>query len=146
MWARRMLTLVFGASVLLSSSVAVASAATGDRPKNVAKVKADNFALLHGDGTVAVAAQVRCDPGWVAGELSATLTQGESSVSGYTIPSVSCDGRRHRVEFDLVDSSGPFQPGKVTFSFLQFLVTNAVTGDSAGAHDNGAKARLRLVD
>ena len=144
MWARRMLTLVLCASFLLFGSVAVALAATGDRPKNVAETKADNSALLHANGTVTVATRVRCDTGWVAAELSAILTQGGSSISGFTVPSTPCDRRWHRVEFDLVDSSGLFQPGKVTFSFLQFLVTNAVTGDSAGARDNGAKARLRL--
>jgi hypothetical protein len=140
-----MLTLLLGAAVLVVGGIGVSSAATGDRPKNVAEVKTDNLALLNADGTVTIAAQVRCDVGWVAAELSAILTQGQSSISGYTIPSVPCDGRWYRVEFDLADGSGPFQPGKVTFSFLQFLVTNAITGDSAGAHDNGATARLRLA-
>jgi hypothetical protein len=38
-----------------------------------------------------------------------------------------------------VDASGVLRPGRVTFS-LQSLLTAAVTGDSAGAHDNGATA------
>ena len=65
--------------------------------------------------------------------------QGASTADGFASASVPCDGRWYPVDVPLV-GSGSFQPGKVTFSFLQFLVTNAVTGDSAGAHDNGASA------
>ena len=147
MLARRMVTAVLGAFVLVLGAVAAspATAATGDRPKNVAEVKAGNLVLLHPDGTVTVAVRVRCDPGWVPAELSAQLTQGQASIGGFTIPSVPCDGRWYAVEFDLSDGSGQLQPGRVTFGFLQFLVTNAVTGDSAGAHDNGATARIQLA-
>lgn len=149
MWAKRMLTLVLGASVLVFGGVVVssASAATGDRPKNVAEVQAGNLVLLNPDGTLTVSVRVRCDAGWVSGEVSVIVDQGGSATaSGFTTTSVPCDGRWHLVQFDVVDVSGTFQPGKVTFSFVQFLVTNAVTGDSAGAHDNGATARLQLAD
>ena len=145
MWAKRMSTFVLGVSVLVFGGVVVssASAAQGDRPTNVAKVQADNLVLLNPDGTLTVSVRVRCDPGWVSGEVSVVVGQGAAAIaSGFTIASVPCDGRWHRVEFDVVDVSGTFQPGRVTFSFLQFLVTNAVSGDSAGAHDNGATARL----
>jgi hypothetical protein len=148
MWARRMLMPVLSASFLLSVGIAVssASATPGEpRPRGVADVKDAQLVLLHADGTVTVAARVRCDPEWVPAELSAILAQGETSISGYTIPSVPCDTRWHLVEFNLVDGSGALHPGKATFSLLQFLVTNAVTGDSAGAHDNGAPVRLQLA-
>ena len=115
------------------------------RPTNVAAVQADQVVLLHSDNTVTVTAKVRCDQDWVAAELSVILSQGVATSSGFTLVSAPCNGRWHQVSFDLVDTAGTFQHGNASFSFVQFLVTNVDTGDSAGAHDNGAKAKLRLV-
>ena len=146
MWARRMLTLVLGAFVLAFGGVVVssASAAQGDGSGDVAKVRAGNLVLLNPDGTLTVSVRVRCDPGWVSGDVEAILDQGTSVFAdGLTIASVPCDGRWHRVQFDAVVRAGTFRPGKVTFSLLQFGVTNAVTGDFEGVNDNGATARLR---
>lgn len=147
MWTKRLAAVVLGAAMAVSLGAfgSSASAATGDRPTNVAAVKAGERVLLHKDGTLTVAARLRCKPGWVAEEVSATLGQGEASASGFAVVSVPCDRQWHRVTFDLGDSAGAFHPGPVTFNFLQFLVTNASSGDSAGAHDNGAHARLRLA-
>jgi hypothetical protein len=147
MWTKRIAALVLGAALGISLGAfgSSASAATGDRPTNVAAVKAGERVLLHKDGTLTVAARLRCKPGWVAEEVSATLGQGEASASGFAVVTVPCDRRWHRVTFALGDSAGAFHPGRVTFNFLQFLVTNASSGDSAGAHDNGAHARLRLA-
>ena len=145
MWVMRVLAATLGVSVLAFGAVAASSASAappGDRPRNVADVKADSIVLLHPDGTLTATVRVRCDEGWVAGDISATVTQGASTADGFASASVPCDGRWYPVDVPLV-GSGSFQPGKVTFSFLQFLVTNAVTGDSAGAHDNGASARLQ---
>ncbi len=145
MWVRRMLAVLFAAAVAMSLGAvgSSASAATGDRPTHVAAVKAGAVARLHADGSVTVAARLRCKPGWVAEEVSATLGQGDASASGVAVVSVPCDWQWHRVTFTLGDSTGSFHPGRVTFNFLQFLVTNAASGDSAGAHDNGAHALLK---
>ena len=148
MWAKRMLTLVLGASVLALGGVVVssASAAHGDGTEDVAEVKAGNEVLLNPDGTLTVSVRVRCDPGWVSGDVEAILDQGVSVFAdGFTAVSVPCDGRWHQVQFDAVVRAGTFQPGKVTFSLLQFGVTNEVTGDFEGVNDNGATARLRLA-
>ena len=125
MWTKRIAALVLGAALGISVGVvgSSASAATGDRPTNVAAVNAGERVLLHKDGTLTV----------------------EASASGFAVVAVPCDRQWHRVTFDLGDSTGTFHPGPVTFNFLQFLVTNASSGDSAGAHDNGAHARLRLA-
>jgi hypothetical protein len=142
-----MLILVLGASVLVFGGVVAssASAARGE-PKDVAEVQARNLVLLNPDGTLTVAVRVRCDPGWVFQEVDAVVDQGVSVFAdGLTSAPVSCDGRWHRVQFDLVTRAGTFQPGKVTFSLLQFGVTNEVTGDFEGVNDNGATARLRLA-
>jgi hypothetical protein len=148
MWAKRMLALVLGASVLVFGGVAVssASAAQGDGTEDVAEVQAGNLVLLNPDGTLTVSVRVRCDPGWVFQEVDAIVDQGVSVFAdGITSAPVPCDGRWQRVQFDLVTRAGTFQPGKVTFSQLQFGVTNEVTGDFEGVNDNGATARLRLA-
>jgi hypothetical protein len=148
MWAKRMLTLVLGASVLVFGGIVVssASAAQGDGTEDVADVRAVNLALLNPDGTLTVSVRVRCDPGWVFQEVSVVVDQGPSVIAdGITSAPVPCDGRWHRVQFDLVTRVGTFEPGKVTFSLLQFGVTNEVTGDFEGVNDNGATARLRLA-
>ncbi len=145
MWARRIFAVVLGAAVAMSvvAMGSSATAATGDRPTHVAAIKAGAVARLHADGSVTVAPRVRCKPGWVSEEVSATLVQGESSASGVAVVTVPCDSQWHRVPFTLGDSTGSFHPGRATFSFMQFLVTNAASGDSAGAHDNGASVLLK---
>jgi hypothetical protein len=147
MWAKRVLSLILGFFVIGFAGLAASSAnaAPGDRPRNVADVKAESPVLLQTGGTLSVPVRVRCDPGWVAGDVSATATQGESTISGFTLSSTPCDGKWHRIAFDLTDGAGSFAPGNVTFSFLQFFVTNAETGDCASAHDNQAHARLLLA-
>jgi hypothetical protein len=145
MWAKRMLTLVLGASVFAFGGVVVSSAsAARAEPKEVAEVRAGNRVLLNPDGTLTVSVRVRCDPGWVFQEVSAIVDQGASIFAdGITSAPVPCDRRWHRVQFDLVTRSGTFQPGKVTFSLLQFGVTNEITGDFEGVNDNRATAHLR---
>jgi hypothetical protein len=147
MWVKRVLFLILGFLVVMSTALPASSAnaAPGDRPRNVADVKAESSVLLQSGGALIVSVRVRCDSGWVAGDISATLTQGESTISGVKPASTPCDGKWHRVTLDLADGTGSFVSGSVTFSFLQYLVTNAETGDSAGAHDNGSRARLLLA-
>ena len=147
MWAKRMLTFVLGASVLVFGAVAVSSAsAARAEPKEVAQVRAGNPVLLNPDGTLTVSVRVRCDRGWVFQEVSAIVDQGPSVFAdGITSAPVPCDRRWHRVQFDLVTRAGTFQPGRVTFSLLQFGVTNEITGDFEGVDDNGATAHLRLA-
>ena len=146
MWAKRILTLVLGTSVLVFGGVVASSAsAARAQPKDVAEVQAGNLVLLNPDGTLTVSVRVRCDPGWVSQDADAIVDQGVTVFAdGLTSVSVPCDGRWHPVQFDLVTRSGTFQPGKVTFSLLQFGVTNEVTGDFEGVNDNGATARLRV--
>ena len=87
-------------------------------------MQAGNLVLLNPDGTLTVSVRVRCDPGWVFQEVDAIVDQGASVFAdGITSAPVPCDGRWHRVQFDLVTRSGTFQPGKVTFSLLQFGVS-----------------------
>ena len=63
MWAKRMLTLVVGASVLVFGGVvALSASAARAEPKDVAAVQA-RLVLLNPDGTLTVAVRVRCDPG-----------------------------------------------------------------------------------
>lgn len=148
MWAKRMLMLVLGASVLAFGGgvASSAAAAQGDGTEDVAEVQAGNLVLLNPDGTLTVSVRVRCDPGWVSGDLTTFVAQGESTYAeGFTTVSVPCDGRWHRVQFDAVVRAGTFEPGKVTFDFLQFGVTNEVTGDFQGVHDKVSPARLRLA-
>jgi hypothetical protein len=146
MWAKRMLTLVLGASVVVFGGVVSSASAARGEPKDVAQVQAGNLVLLNPDGGLTVSVRVRCDPGWVFQDVSAIVDQGLSVFAdGITAAPVPCDGRWHTVQFDLVTRSGTFQPGKVTFSLLQFGVTNEVTGDFEGVNDNGATARLRLA-
>jgi hypothetical protein len=145
MSAMRMLTLVLGVSVLVFGGV-VGSSASAAPGQPVAEVQAGNLVLLNPDGTLTVSVRVRCDPGWVTQDVDAIVDQGLSVFAdGVTAVSVPCNGNWQRVEFDLVTRSGTFQPGKVTFSQLQFGVTNEVTGDFEGVNDNGATARLRLA-
>lgn len=146
MWAKRMLTLLLGAAVLVFGGGVASSASAAPAGSEVAQVRADNLVLLNPDGTLTVSVRVRCDPGWVFQEVDAIVDQGLSVFAdGITSAPVPCDGRWHQVQFDLVTRAGTFQPGKVTFSLLQFGVTNEVTGDFEGVNDNGATARLRLA-
>ena len=67
MWAKRMLTLVMGVSVLVFGGVVVSSAsAAPGKPKDVAEVQAGNLVLLNPDGTLTLSVRVRCDPVWVS--------------------------------------------------------------------------------
>ena len=146
MWAKRMVTLLLGATVLVFGGVVGSSASAAPAGSAVAQVRPGNPVLLNPDGTLTVSVRVRCEPGWVFQEVDAIVDQGPSVFAdGITSAPVPCDGRWHRVQFDLVTRAGTFQPGKVTFSLLQFGVTNEVTGDFEGVNDNGATARLRLA-
>lgn len=130
---------------LAVTTVAVPAAATQDRPTGVAHVRVDKRVWLQADGTVTVAARVRCDPGWESGELDVRVTQGDSEADGFINTSVPCNRRWHRVQFGLPLGLGTLQRGKAALSG-QFLVTNVASGDSAGAHDqaNGFIHRARV--
>jgi hypothetical protein len=135
MRSKTLQVLVLGLSMWLLGGLPSASAApTDDRPTNVAAVQAVPLVLLHPDGSLTASAVLRCIPGWTPAELSATVNQGNASASGYTTPTIRCDNRWHPVVYRITDSTGGFTQGKVTFNFLQFTLTNNVTGDSAGAH------------
>jgi hypothetical protein len=145
MRAKHLLIAVLGVVTFVIGSTAGAWAVPG-REKPVVEVRAENIVLLNPDGTLTLAAQLRCDPGWVTTDLTAIVDQGPATIAeGYTLVTVPCDDRWHRFEFTIPVTVGTFQPGKVTISFLQFVVTNEVTGDPDGAHDNGGTARLRLA-
>lgn len=120
-----------------------AAPGTGDRPEGVAFVRADSHPVLNPDGTITVTQRVKCDPAWQPAELDVQVSRSlDAYASGYTIPAVPCDDAWHSVTYT-IGTSVPLTPGKVTIS-SQFLVTNVVTGDSAGAHDTRT-GRLSLA-
>lgn len=63
------------------------------------------------------------------------VAQGTTEAEGFTVISVTCNRRWHRVQFGLRLGSGTFQPGKATL-IAQFLVFNVETGDPAAAHEH----------
>jgi hypothetical protein len=140
-------TKAFAASIaaglvgLGSVTVAAPASATGDRPTNVAFVRAWHNYNLHHDGTVAVGLGVRCVPGWQSAELDIHLHQGDVDGDAFTTRNVVCNDRWHKVLFRVTDSSGAFHAGAVQTS-AQFLVTNVESGDSAGAHDEQVPGTL----
>jgi hypothetical protein len=122
--------------VLAVTAMAVPAAAAQDRPTGVAKVKVDKRVLLNADGTLTLVARLECDPGWISSDFTVAVAQGlMTGTDGLVEPSVPCDGRSHRVLFDLpAPVAGPFQPGKATFR-AQFLVFNVESGDPAAGHE-----------
>ncbi len=134
---------MLGVSLLALAAVAASPASAA--PRDVADVRAGSV-LLQPDGTLTATVRVRCDEGWVAGDVDVIVDQGLSIFAdGTALALVPCDGRWHRVEVSLVVRAGSFQPGKVTFSLLQFSVTDEVFGDFVGVNDSGATARLKLA-
>jgi hypothetical protein len=142
MWVRRTIAGSIGAGLLALTAMTGVAAATGDRPTNVAFVRAWHNDIVHQDGTVAVGVRVRCVPGWEPAELDVSLHQDGVEGDGFTIPTVRCNGHWHKVQFTISDVSGAFHAGAVQIS-TQFLVTNVESGDSAGAHDQ-VQGRLRI--
>jgi hypothetical protein len=139
MWVKRAIAASVGSGLigLAAVTVGTAPAAATDRPTNVAFVRAWHNDNLHHNGTVTVGAGVRCVAGWAPAELDMRVTQGPnpgSEADGFTIPTVACDNRWHKVLFTLTDVSGTLHAGVVAIS-AQFLVTNVESGDSAGAHN-----------
>jgi hypothetical protein len=133
-WRAGLLVLVL-ATITMAAPVASAQDRPGDRPHGVAKVRLEKKFLLQADGAIIVAARLECDPGWQSSDLSVSVAQGDSSTDGFTTTAVPCDRNWHRVKLSLPPGTGAFQPGKATAS-AQFLVTNVLSGDSAGAHQN----------
>jgi hypothetical protein len=123
------------ATITMAAPAASAQDRPGDRPQGVAQVRLEKKFLLQADGTLIVAARLECDPGWQSSDLSISVTQGNASTDGFTTTAVPCDRNWHPVQFSLSPGTGTFQPGKATAS-AQFLVTNALSGDSAAAHQN----------
>ncbi len=133
-WRAGLLVLVL-ATITMAAPAASAQDRPGDRPHGVAKVRLEKKFLLQADGTIILAARLECDPGWQSSDLSVSVTQGDASTGGFTTTAVTCDRNWHRVQFSIPPGIGAFQPGNATAS-AQFLVTNVLTGDSAGAHQN----------
>jgi hypothetical protein len=133
---------VVGGGLAFVAAPAVASPPTGDRPVGVAEVKASKV-LLNSDGTVTVTQRLRCDPAWAPAELDVIVSESPTAgASGFTIPDVPCDNAWHSVTWVVSDSSG-LVPGKVVVT-SQFLVTNVLSGDSAGGHDT-RNVQLKLA-
>lgn len=122
-----------------------AAFATGDRPTNVAWVKAYPVADLKPDGSVVVTEKIACRPGWVSSDLSVMVSQQSGAYAdGVTTTAVPCDLRWHTIKLTTNSVFMKMTKGYATIS-SQFLVNNAESGDSAGAHHVVKKGWIRIA-
>lgn len=131
--AKRALALLLALAVV--SIAGTQAAFAGDRPVGVAFVKAKPIVDLKHNGSVVVTEKIRCKPGWVSSDLSVHVAQPNGAqADGFTTTAIKCNGAWHTVRVTLSDVFMKMHRGPATIS-SQFLVTNASSGDSAGAHD-----------
>jgi hypothetical protein len=122
------------ALVFMTAAVAVPAAMAQDRPVGVAQEKTFKQVHINADGTLTAKTSLRCDLGWESSDFSFFVTQGDASTSGFIEPGIPCDGKWHRVQYQVPTGLGTFHKGKAQFSG-QFLVFNLDSGDPSASHE-----------
>jgi hypothetical protein len=133
---KRILSVALGLLVALSAMAAGTQAAfAGDRPTDVAFVKADPIVKLYHGGSTLVREQVRCVPGWQPSDLTVHVSQASGAYAdGLVITTHAvCNNKWYTVWVKLPKGFGSLARGNATIS-SQFLVNNVETGDSGAGH------------
>jgi hypothetical protein len=121
--------------LVLATAAAVPVAMAQDRPVGVAHEKTAKKVHLNADGSLSAITRLKCDPGWESSDFTVFISQAGISTDGLVEPSIPCDGRWHRVQYDVpAPGNGTFNPGKAHFNG-QFLVFNVDSGDPSAAHE-----------
>jgi hypothetical protein len=118
------------------------SAAAGDRPTEVAFVRASKKVYVHPDNSLTVTVRVKCVPGWFSSDLDVWLGQDTNYAEGFTATDVACDAKWHPVSLRLTNMGGPMHRGAVSIT-SQFSIYNNDTGDPAAAHEVQKRGRIR---
>jgi hypothetical protein len=133
---KRTISVVVGLLVALFAMAAGTQAAfAGDRPTDVAFVKAAPIVQLKHNGSTIVKEQVRCLPGWVPSDLTVRVTQASGAYADglVTTTHAVCNGKWYTVWVLLPKGFGSLQRGNATIS-SQFLVFNVDSGDPSAGH------------
>ncbi|HEX4015429.1 MAG TPA: hypothetical protein VHX15_01720 [Frankiaceae bacterium] len=137
---KRALAVLVGLLVALSAMAAGTEAAfAGDRPTDVAFVKANPIVQLKHNGSTIVKTQVRCVPGWQASDLTVHVSQPSGAYAdGLVITTHAvCNNKWYTVWILLPKGFGTLKRGNANIS-SQFLVNNVQSGDSAAGHGSTA--------
>ncbi len=131
----RTIAVLVGLAVALPVMVGTQPAFAGDRPTDVAFVKANPIVKLHHGGSTLVRTRVRCVPGWQPSDLTVHVAQTSGAYADGLVVTTHavCNGKWHTVWVKLPKGFGTLKRGKATIS-SQFLVNNVESGDSAGGH------------
>jgi hypothetical protein len=129
--------------VLAATAAAVPVATAQDRPVGVGHEKTAKKIHLNADGSLSAVTRLKCDPGWESSDFTVFVSQADVSTDGLVEPAIPCDGRWHRVRYDVpAPGNGAFQHGRAHFSG-QFLVFNLDSGDPSAAHEQATVSLRR---